>query len=142
MAETYYQDMIPEQCTSGDYNAGSSTVAVTSPVVDITVYEDGATTSNTYKIYSDQFNYPLLRTTYNAGTVFRIAVKYTWFNNDAKDYTVSVYSKQDLQIKDSTGKGKVVNYDGSAPSGFTSSTFDGMENTCGADPFAQKCTEF
>ena len=80
MAETYYQDMIPEQCTSGNYDAGSSTVAVTSPVVDITVYENGATTSNVYKVYADQFNIPLLLHTYSAGTEFRIAVKYTWFN--------------------------------------------------------------
>ena len=53
MAETYYQDMIPEQCTSGNYNAGPSTIALTSPVVDITVYEDGATTSNFYKFHAD-----------------------------------------------------------------------------------------
>ena len=53
MAETYYQDIIPEQCTSGDYNAGTNTFAVTSPVLDITIYEDGATTSNIYKVYAD-----------------------------------------------------------------------------------------
>lgn len=110
MAETYYQDMIPEECTTGDYNAGSSIVTVTTPVVDITVYKDGDTTPSTYKIYSDQFNYPLLITTYNAGTVFRIAIKYDWIGSAAdtvtqdyqpiKDYTVSVYSKQDLTILD------------------------------------------
>lgn len=70
MAETYYQDTIPEECTTGEYSG----ITLSSPVLDITVYEDGATTSNFYKIYPDQFNYPLLRTTYTAGTVFRIAV--------------------------------------------------------------------
>ena len=93
MAETYYQDIIPEECTTGVYDAGSSAVTLSSPVLEITIYEDGATTSSTYKIYSDQFNYPLLKTTYNAGTVFRIAIKYTWFGSVAPDYTISVYSK-------------------------------------------------
>ena len=48
--------------------------------MDITVYENGATTSNVYYVYADQFNIPILLTTYDAGTEFRIAVKYTWFN--------------------------------------------------------------
>lgn len=115
MAETYYQDIVPEECTTGTYQGNS----LTAPVVDITIYQDGSSVSSVYKIYSDQFNYPQLVTSYNAGVVFRIAVQYTWFGSVAPDYTVSLYSKQNLEIKNSNGGTNVVHYDGSEPSGFT-----------------------
>ena len=66
---------------------------MTAPVIDITIYEDGSEVSTTYKIYSDQFNYPLVKESYTAGVVFRIAIQYSWFGSVAPDYTVSVYSK-------------------------------------------------
>ena len=49
MAETYYQDMVPEECTTGTYLGNT----VTAPVLDITIYQDGATVSTVYKVYSD-----------------------------------------------------------------------------------------
>ena len=71
----------------------------------MTIYEDGSQSYTTYKMYSDQFTYPLLLTQYSAGTVFSIKVKYTWFDSPAKDYTVKIYSKQssDITIKDENG---------------------------------------
>jgi hypothetical protein len=38
----------------------------------------------------------VLENDYTAGTVFQLAVRYTWFGSPFKDYTVKVYSKQDL----------------------------------------------
>lgn len=49
MAETYYQDMVPEECTTGTYQGNS----VNAPILDITIYKNGATVSSIYKIYSD-----------------------------------------------------------------------------------------
>tara|TARA_B110000285_G_scaffold232359_1_gene303236 strand:+ start:1251 stop:1982 length:732 start_codon:yes stop_codon:yes gene_type:complete len=123
MAESYYQDLVPEECTSGTYLGNS----LTAPVADVTVYQDGSTVSSTYKVYSDQFNYPLLVTTYSAGVVFKFAVQYTWFGSVAPDYTITVYSKQNLEVKNANGGTNVVNYDGTEPSGYTGSSFKGMK---------------
>lgn len=108
MAESYYQDLVPEECTSGTYQGNS----LSAPVADVTIYQDASTVSSVYKIYSDQFNYPLLVNSYSAGVVFKIAVQYTWFGSVAPDYTVSVYSKQNLEIKNQGGSTNVVHYDG------------------------------
>ena len=85
---------------------------MSAPVADVTIYQDASTVSSVYKIYSDQFNYPLLVNSYSAGVVFKIAVQYTWFGSVAPDYTVSVYSKQNLEIKNQGGSTNVVHYDG------------------------------
>ena len=77
--ETYYQEMIPNECTTGDY----SNIELPNPVLDVTVYEDGSQSYSTYKVYSDQFNYPLLFTQYSAGTVFSLKIKYDWFGSPA-----------------------------------------------------------
>lgn len=118
-AETYYQELIPNECASGTYQGYS----LPNPVVDISLYEDGSSSRTTYKLYSDQFNYPLLLTNYNAGVVFTITVQFTWFGSPAPDYTVKVYSQQDLEIKNHRGLTNVLNYDGTLPSAFTESTF-------------------
>ena len=49
-----------------------------------------------------------------------------------RDITVAIYSKQTLTIKDASGNNNIQHYDGSEPSGFTSSTYRGM--TLPADP--------
>ena len=69
-AETYYQDIVPTECTTGSYQGYS----LTSPVIDITLYEDGSSTNTAYKLYADQFNYPLLITSYSAGVVWTVTV--------------------------------------------------------------------
>jgi len=89
-AETYYQEMIPNECTTGSYVG----YTLPNPVIDMSLFEDGSSSYSAYKVYSDQFNYPFLITSYSAGTVFSLKVKYTWFDSPAKDYTVKLYSKQ------------------------------------------------
>lgn len=87
--ETYYQEMIPNECTTGEYSG----YTLPNPVLDMSLYEDGSSSYTTYKVYSDQFNYPFLITDYTAGTVFSLKVTYTWFDSPHKDYTVKLYSK-------------------------------------------------
>lgn len=75
---------------------------------------------------SDQFSYPILLKTYSAGDRFKVRAKYLWFDSPAKDYTVGIYSKQNLEVLDSTGSSNILHMDGKTPSGFTKSTYRGM----------------
>ena len=67
-------------------------------------------------------------TSYAAGDVFKVRVGYTWFNSPSPDYTVKIYSKQTLEVKDAQGLKNQINMDGSTPSGFTYSTYKGMSD--------------
>lgn len=128
--ESYYQELIPNECTSGTVSfSNGSTASLANPLLDYEVWKDGASTYSAYKYVSDQFSYPILMTTYNAGDVFKIVVGYTWFNSPAKDYTVKIYSKQSLQVKSSTGSTSIKHMDGQEPSGFTTSTYRGMSGS-------------
>lgn len=49
---------------------------------------------------------------YSAGDVFTIQVDYTWKTFHAKDYTIKVYSKQTLEVKDSDGSTNMIHMDG------------------------------
>lgn len=40
---------------------------------------------------------------YKKGQDYTLTVEYKWFNSPFRDYTVKVYSKQDVPIKDSNG---------------------------------------
>jgi len=85
-----------------------------------------------YKYYVEQYQKPIIipEANYAAGTVFELAVKYLWFGSPYKDYTVKVYSKQDLVVRDkTTGSTSVIHMDGQTPSGFTNSTFTSMSAT-------------
>jgi len=113
--ESYYQDLVPNECTTGTYLGNQ----VTSPVIDIELYKDAQTITTAYKLYSDQFAYPLLITSYDAGVVWKISVQYTWFGSSAPDYTLKVYSKQDLSLLDASGNSIVLNYDSTLPTAFT-----------------------
>jgi hypothetical protein len=71
-------------------------------------------------------------TSYNGGDKFKVVVQYTWDQQPAKDYTVKIYSKQNLEVKDANGATNMIHMDGQQPSGFTSSTYCGMSSTgCG-----------
>ena len=48
-------------------------------------------------------------------------VKYKWYDSPARDYTVKVYSKMDIPVKDSSNRKNIVHMDGQIPSGFTQS---------------------
>lgn len=65
-----------------------------------------------YVYQADQFAVPLIVSSYSAGDIFEMKVKYAWFNSPAPDYTVSVYSKQTLELKDSDGKTNMKHMDG------------------------------
>ena len=106
--------------------SGGQTVQLDNPVINWDVRKDGASSEIAYHYMSDQFSKPILITTYNGGDVFQIKVDYTWFNTPHKDYTVKIYSKQDLSIKDSDNKSVIYHMDGKEPSGFTKSTYRGM----------------
>lgn len=68
---------------------------------------------------------------YAAGDVFELAIKYLWFGSPHPDYTIKVYSKQNLAIRDSSGNQVQQHMDGSSPSGFTSSEYKGMDASFG-----------
>lgn len=85
-----------------------------------------------YKYYVEQYQKPMIvpEADYTAGTVFLVGVKYLWFGSPFKDYTVKVYSKQTLTVRDNASGGtSVINMDGQSPSGFTASNYTGMSNT-------------
>jgi hypothetical protein len=128
--ETYYQNTIPTECTTGSVTfSNGATSTFSTPLVDYEVWKDGASSYTAYKYASDQFSYPILQTTYSAGDVYKVVVGYTWFNSPAKDYTVKIYSKQSLEVKNASGETNIQHMDGQEPSGFTSSTYRGMTTT-------------
>lgn len=47
--ESYYQDLVPSECTQGTYSG----FALSNPVIDIELWEDGASTYTAYKLYAD-----------------------------------------------------------------------------------------
>ena len=56
---------------------------------------------------------------YEAGDVFLIRVDWDWgWGPEAQDYSVHVYSTQDLQVVDDRGNTNQMHMDGSEPSGF------------------------
>jgi len=59
-----------------------------------------------YEYYPDMVNMPILvqEGSYSSGTTFTLKIGYKWWNNPVRDYTVGVYSSQDLEIKDSRGQ--------------------------------------
>lgn len=131
-AESYYQDLVPNECTQGTYLG----YALSTPVIDIELWEDGGATYTAYKLYADQFPYPILITSYDAGTVWTVKITWTWFDSAAPDYTLKVYSKQDLEILDEEQATSQINYNGDCPSGFTNSDYrsgEGEDDRRGAD---------
>jgi hypothetical protein len=89
--------------------------------IDWDLWKDSASSMFAYKMYPDQFSKPMLISTYNAGDVFKVNVRFDWFNSQAKDYTVKIYSKATSVIKNRDGNTSVKHMDGQSPSGFTNS---------------------
>lgn len=83
------------------------------PLVYFPLYRGNSRLDYTY--YQDQFSRPIVvfesnsnilydsntSSTYSAGDTFTLKVEVNWGNSPAKDYTLKVYSKQTLTIKDS-----------------------------------------
>ena len=55
-------------------------------------------------------------------------VEYEWMGSPAPDYTVSIYSSQNLEVLDKNSYMRIVHMDGKSPSGFTDSKYSGMDN--------------
>ena len=61
---------------------------------------------------------------YKEDDIFTIKLKYDWNGQMAgRDMTFSIYSKQNLSIKDKNGFTNMLHYDGNEPSGFTESKY-------------------
>jgi hypothetical protein len=98
-AETYYQEMVPSECITG-----TSTV----PEIFIDLYKQGVSTRVAYQWYDDQFARYILvgASSYSSGDVYNFGVQMKeWrdFPSAHRDITVSVYSKQTLEVKDANG---------------------------------------
>jgi hypothetical protein len=75
--ETYFQELIPTECTTGTANfGGGSTGTLPVPLLDYEVWKDGANTWTAYKYVPDQFSYPILITNYAGGDVFKVRAVY------------------------------------------------------------------
>jgi len=80
---------------------------------------------NEYDIY--HWPIQVIESNYTAGDKFIITVQYNWQfglgRYPARDYTVKVYSKQNLSVLDSQGKTNMWHMDGQFPSAFTESHY-------------------
>ena len=130
--ESYPLGTVPESCTPGSITSGGATTAVNTPLVRLEVFDSASGFSSPLGalFYAEQFPRSILISEfqYSAGTTLTARVEYTWFGSPAPDYTITVYSKQSLEVVDGDGYTRVVNMDGSSPSGFTASTYSGMDN--------------
>lgn len=75
--------------------------------------------------YMEFFTKPIwvVQGSYSAGDTFYIAVQYNWNLYDYRsypfqDFTLHVYSKQNLEVKDDRGKTNMWHMDGQYPSKF------------------------
>jgi hypothetical protein len=75
--------------------------------------------------YSENWYMPVMveEADYEAGDVFTLTVTYDWIGRMSRDYTISVYSSQDLEVLDEEGEGNMIHMDGNTPSGFTKSEY-------------------
>ena len=70
-----------------------------------------------FQIFSEPFM--VEEANYEAGDTFEITVNFDWgFGPEAQDYSVLVYSSQDLEVKDANGETNMMHMDGQEPSGF------------------------
>lgn len=121
MVDTYFQGATPATCWEGGVFVR----------VKFDVYKNSVTAANHVETYYGyhSYNYPVqvLSTNYSAGDTFIIQVNYDWMwglgTFPAKDYTVRLYSKQNLAITDSQGNTNMWHMDGQYPSAFTKSHF-------------------
>ena len=132
--ETYYQDVIPNECTTGDYRRSNGYVLrLPNPLVAFQVYRKGKYSSSKTLVdsvhYTDQKHTPIVfNGYYSSGQTFVIRVKYTWFGSPHKDYTVKVYSTHKAaKVYDELGKSNQLYADGRSPSEFKDPQFCGMD---------------
>ena len=58
-----------------------------------------------YQYYAEYFHRPilLLESEYSRRSDYTLDVKYKWYSSPVRDYTVKVYSKMDVPIKNENG---------------------------------------
>lgn len=124
--DTYYEGIIPNECQTGSFMNNDVEYNSNVNVVYFDFKFNGDMSAVSYAFYFDQFAKPILVKTYETGDVVVIGVQMIWFSEVA-DYTLNVYSKMDLEITDADGNTSILNYDGQEPTGFTESTYRGMD---------------
>lgn len=105
--ESYPLNSVPPTCTTGSYsytlsNGQTATAVSTKPLLYFALYDaSDSTTVIDYKYYIEQYQRPIKidEANYSAGKVFKLAIKMLWFGSPHPDYTVKVYSKQTLEVK-------------------------------------------
>jgi len=60
---------------------------------------------------------------YSAGETFKVVVDYYWLLNGVRDYTVSIYSKQRIEIVDEYGETNMLYTDNREPTEFTTNRY-------------------
>ena len=93
------------------------------------------------KYYYDQFSYPILvpASNYSAGEKLRMQVFYQWQLSPTPDFTLKVYSKQNLIITDASNhEPNMWHMDGQYPSRFTWSSYN-TDTTDHTAPFKPDC---
>ena len=113
MVDTYPFETIPRfasgVCIDSATTEPSSPGALNGPLnVDIQVSVSSNSNIVNQKQYHDQHTIPILINNYYAGDTITITVDYSWNNGVAvadipKDYSISVYAKQRLTLKNSAG---------------------------------------
>ena len=76
-------------------------------------------------MYEEQWvePYQIAESDYEAGDEFTMEIDYLWDTFYAKDYTIKVYTAQELEVRDANGETNMIHMDGQEPSGFTKSNF-------------------
>ena len=102
--DSYYYNMMPAECTTGSYpDIEGNQVNVFLPIVALIVTNQ-RTNESDYEYYFEQQSRPIYVSSeaYEAGDTFTVEV-YRGYMDDYphKDFTLSVYSKQNLSILDS-----------------------------------------
>lgn len=112
--------MIPSVCQWFQQNQVTMTLFQNGEQIKSQVYDE----YEIYPLYVHQNDY--------AGTdQFALQVVYEYYGSTKEDFTVKVYSKQDIWIKDPEGYSNQIHMDGREPSGFTSSRY--IYNSTAAD---------
>ena len=128
MVDTYPMETIPRftpGCIDPSTTEASAAGKLDGPYnVQFSVSVSSRPDIENIKQYHDSYSVPILINSYNAGDIITIVVEYEWNNgvalaNIPSDYTLSVYSKQLLKVKDSLGATNQIYMNGRSPSGFT-----------------------
>jgi len=119
--ETYMLDAVPTRCVLGTDNH-------VVPNYGATYLQNGKVVHQSRRLpYMIPYQYVLSADSadYAAGDVITVKIDYAWARRlAARDFSLVVYSKQDITIYDADRKQNQLRYDGQRPSGLTASSED------------------